>query len=165
MRQNLMIITAVTLMVFFTSPAIADIIVNIVDESSLPYNLSPNKYDNSPNKYDNSPNKYDNSSNKYDNSSNKYDNSPSKYSNTASGDKRLLLKSDGKLTFVGYYTRNGSITNFFSPKGTRLFYNPPGTDSVFEAEGGEFSGVFVMSDGSYVLGLTKNGLKSLLLAD
>ncbi|WP_118861341.1 hypothetical protein [Haemophilus haemolyticus] len=136
----------------------ADLRVNLINESSLPYDYSPNNYDNSPNNYDNSINNYDNSPNNYDNSPNNYENSPNNYDNSISGHNRLIYNS----SFVGYYVRTSNgVTNFYSPKGVRMFYNPPKTVAVFDGESGEFVGVIGNINNQLSLALTQYGNKVL----
>lgn len=108
----------------------ADLRVNLINESSLPYDYSPNNYDNSPNNYDNS----------------------------ISGHNRLIYNS----SFVGYYVRTSNgVTNFYSPKGVRMFYNPPKTVAVFDGESGEFVGVIGNINNQLSLALTQYGNKVL----
>lgn len=47
--------------------------------------------------------------------------------------------------------------NFFSPKGTRLFYSPPDTDAVFDGSDGKFSGALASIKKKDVLVLTELG--------
>lgn len=108
----------------------ADLRVNLINESSLPYDYSPNNYDNSPNNYDNS----------------------------ISGHNRLIYNS----SFVGYYVRTSNgVTNFYSPKGVRMFCNPPKTVAVFDGESGEFVGVIGNINNQLSLALTQYGNKVL----
>ena len=100
----------------------ADIKIILIDDSGLPYSLSPSKYSNSPSKYSNSPSKYSNSESKYSNSPSKYSNSPSKYSNGPSGKNRLLADNN---RYVGYYVfTDDDIINFFNSDGERIAFNP-----------------------------------------
>jgi hypothetical protein len=76
--------------------ALAHLPIALIDESSLPYNLSPSNYDNSPSNYDNSPSNHDNSESNYDNSALNCDNG-------RNGDRRLIYKDRSSLNFAGYY--------------------------------------------------------------
>ena len=153
--------------------ALADLPIALIDESSLPYNLSPSNYDNSPSNYDNSPSNYDNSISNYDNSPSNYDNSESNYDNSASnydngrnGDRRLIYKDGGSLKFAGYYVaaKNGT-TNFYSPRGKRMFYNPKKGRGIFGGKDGSFCGVLARVNGELSLALTERGAKILLLSE
>jgi len=161
MMKRLLISVALT--ASMTSPSWADIAAIVIDEDSLPYDLSPSKYDNSPSKYDNSPSKYDNSVSKYDNSPSKYENSPSKYSNTSSGNQRIISED---RTFLGYYVFGDSgIINFYSSSGERVGYLPSGghTQSVFGENG--WCGTMGQQQGKAVLGLTQSCFYQFLLSN
>ena len=149
-----------------TSSAFADLPVTLIDESSLPYSLSPSNYDNSPSNYDNSISNYDNSSSNYDNSESNYDNSASNYDNSRNGSKRLIYKDGGSLKFAGYYViaKNGT-TNFYSPRGKRMFYNPKKGRGIFGGSDGSFCGVLAKVGGQLSLALTERGAKILLLPE
>ena len=146
--------------------ALADLPVALIDESSLPYNLSPSNYDNSPSNYDNSISNYDNSPSNYDNSESNYDNSASNYDNGRNGDRRLVYKDGGSLKFAGYYVaaKNGT-TNFYSPRGKRMFYNPKKGAGIFAGKDGTFCGVLARVKGELSLALTERGAKILLLSE
>jgi hypothetical protein len=145
--------------------AFADLPVAPVDESSLPYGLSSSNYDNSPSNYDNSIGNYDNSPSNYDNSESNYSNSASNYDNGRSGNKRLILKDGGTLKFAGYYvSASNGVTNFFSPSGKRMFYNPKKGRAVFGGRDGSFCGVLARVDGEYSLALTERGMTVLFLS-
>lgn len=146
--------------------ALADLPIALIDESSLPYSLSPSNYENSPSNYDNSISNYDNSPNNYDNSENNYDNSASNYDNGRGGDRRLIYKDGSALKFAGYYVaaKNG-ITNFFSPQGKRMFYNPQKGLGIYGGKDGIFCGVLAKVDGKLSLALTERGVKILLLSE
>lgn len=145
--------------------ALADLPVVQIDESSLPYNLSPSNYDNSPSSYDNSISNYDNSPSNYDNSESNYDNSASNYDNSRSGNKRLIFKDGGTLKFAGYYVAAGNgVANFFSPSGKRMFYNPKKGRAIFGGRDGMFCGVLARVDGEFSLALTERGMRVLFLA-
>jgi len=134
------------------SSALADLPVALIDESSLPYNLSPSNYDNSPSNYDNSESNYDNSASNYDNG--------------RSGERRLIYKDGGSPKFAGYYVaaKNGT-TNFFSPRGKRVFYNPKKGRGIFGGKDGTFCGVLAQVNGELSLALTERGAKILLLSE
>jgi len=145
--------------------AFADLPVASIDESSLPYGLSPSNYDNSPSNYDNSISNYDNSPSNYDNSESNYNNSASNFDNGRSGSKRLILKDGGTPKFAGYYVfASNGVTNFFSPSGKRMFYNPKKGRAVFGGRDGSFCGVLARVDGEYSLALTERGMKVLFLS-
>lgn len=154
---------SVVLSASMTNPIWADIRAILIDENSLPYDLSPSKYDNSPSKYDNSPSKYDNSVSKYDNSPSKYGNSPSKYSNGPNGDQRIISKD---REFLGYYVfGSDGIINFYSAGGERVGYVPSGghTQSVFSENG--WCGTMGEQQGKPVLGLTQSCFYRFLLSN
>lgn len=149
---------SLTIVIFFSSIARADLEIILAEESSLPYALSGSKYSNSSSKYSNSISKYSNSGSKYSNSSSKYDNSPSKYENGKSGSQRLLLKKGSKHFYVGYYVwGDEGLRNYYSSSGDRLFYSPPETDAIFDGEKGEFSGTIATLKDVNVLAVTEKG--------
>lgn len=149
-----------------SNSAKADLRVALIDEATLPYDLSPSNYKNSSRNYANSTSNYTNSSSNYENSESNYENSASNYENGESGRRRLILKKEGNYYFAGYYVmaRHGP-TNYFSQKGKRIFYNPKDSDAIFCEQNGEFCGVLGTIDGNFCLGLTKLGWKILLLSD
>jgi len=145
--------------------ALADLPVFQIDESSLPYNLSPSNYDNSPSNYGNSISNYDNSPSNYDNSESNYSNSASNYENSRNGSRRLIFKDGGSLKFSGYYvSASNGVTNFFSPSGKRMFYNPKKGRGIFGGRDGTFCGVLARVDGEFSLALTERGMKVLFLS-
>ena len=139
----------------FSLFATAQMQVILIDENSLPYDLSPSKYDNSDSKYDNSSSKYDNSESKYDNSSSKYDNSPSKYDN--SNGKNRLITTDGNWAGYAVYSNSG-LLNIFNTSGTRLGYVPSGghTQSIFHSTRSQWCGTLGIISGKPVVGLKRN---------
>ena len=146
-----------------SSSVLADLEVILAKESDLPYALSPSKYSNSSSKYSNSISKYSNSGSKYSSSSSKYENSPAKYSNSKSGNQRLLMKKDGSYFYIGYYVwGDEGLINFFSSSGDRVFYSPPETDAIFEAEKGEFAGSIATLKDAQVLAVTEKGQLALV---
>lgn len=146
------------------SLAHADLMVTFSKESKLPYDFSPSNYDNSSSNYDNSVSNYDNSASNYDNSESNYDNSSSNYSNRDGGDNRLLMKDGSKLYRVGYYVKaDNGVTNFFSIKGKRMFYNPKKGIGIYHGKKGFFCGVLARVDNEYQLVLTEEGQKALLI--
>ena len=146
-----------------SSSVLADLEVILAKESDLPYALSPSKYSNSSSKYSNSISKYSNSGSKYSNSGSKYENSPAKYSNSKSGNQRLLMKKDGSYFYIGYYVwGDEGLINFFSSSGDRVFYSPPETDAIFEAEKGEFAGSIATLKDAQVLAVTEKGQLALV---
>jgi hypothetical protein len=143
----------------------ADLMVSFINESSLPWNLSPNNYENSPDNYDNSVNNYENSDNNYNNSESNYGNSSSNYDNGANGGNRLLVKEGSKLHRVGYYVQSDDgVTNFFSASGKRVFYNPKSGVGVFQGKKGFFCGALARIESAYKLVLTEAGQKALFMA-
>jgi hypothetical protein len=142
-----------------------DLIVTQVKESHLPYEFSPSNYENSSSNYDNSVSNYDNSSSNYENSPSNYLNSASNYDNGPAGSKRLLIKNGGTLKFVGYFviSANG-VTNFFTPSGARVFFNPKKTSAVFSGSDGLFAGVIADIRGDMSLVLTEHGMRRFMLA-
>ena len=145
--------------------AMADLPILVVEQSQLPYGFSPSNYDNSESNYDNSISNYDNSGSNYDNSESNYDNSSSNYDNSPSGTHRLIYSVAGTPRYAGYYvTSSEGVTNFFSPTGARMFYNPKSGSGVFSARDGSFCGVLAESQGRLSLVLTDHGVKVMLLS-
>ncbi|WP_209837516.1 hypothetical protein, partial [Rubellimicrobium aerolatum] len=143
--------------------AYADILAVIVDESRLPYDLSPSKYENSPSKYENSASKYENSESKYSNSPSKYENSASKYENGPNGERRVYT-NDGRV--LGYYVfSEDGILNFFSYESRRVAYLPAGghTQSIFSNTG--WCGIIVEDQNQLVLGLSQECYFNFLLGN
>jgi hypothetical protein len=160
------ILLALLLTFFAVARADADIIVTNVAESGLPYSLSPQNYDLSPSNYENSESNYENSPSNYNNSSSSYDNSPSNYENTINGKRSILVEENRKLLHIGYYVLNkDGVTNFYSTKGTRLFYSPKSSVGLYHGEKGFFCGVLAKIDGRPRLALTEKGQKVLLLSE
>ena len=127
--------------------------------------MSPSNYDNSSSNYDNSISNYDNSASNYDNSESNYSNSASNYDNGRSGKRRLIFKDGGSLKFTGYYVQaSNGVTNFFSPSGKRMFYNPNKGRAVFGGKDGSFCGVLARVDGEFSLALTERGMRVLFLS-
>ena len=141
-----------------------DLPIVSIDQNRLPYEFSASNYDNSSSNYNNSVSNYDNSSSNYNNSESNYDNSSSNYNNGRNGSHRLILKDGGALKFAGYFvTARSGVTNFFSPSGKRMFYNPKNGHAVFNGESGDFCGVLARFGNDYSLGLTDEGFKILML--
>ncbi|EAQ97416.1 hypothetical protein [Congregibacter litoralis] len=141
----------------------ADLGIHFVEESSLPYELSPRNYDNSPSNYDNSVSNYDNSVSNYDNSPNNYDNSKNNYDNGKSGSQRLLVSRGEVNYFAGYYVfSDAGVLNFFSVEGERLYFSPAGSSAVFLSESGDFAGTVADMSGETVLALTDQGQLALI---
>lgn len=156
MSINKIILLLTVLIVSFS--ASADLEIIIAKESDLPFQLSPSKFDNSPSKFDNSISKFSNSASKFSNSPSKFENSPSKFENSKSGNRRLLLNKSGKHYYVGYYVwGDDRVMNFFSSKGTRLFYSPSNTGAIFDGDSGEFCGTLANIKDKDVLVITDNG--------
>ena len=158
-------VLVVVLLASGTAARAADLPVALVNEASLPYEFSPLNYDNSPSNYDNSVSNYDNSPSNYDNSESNYDNSSSNYDNGRNGKRRLVLKDGSTLKYVGYYVRaKNGVTNFFSPSGKRVFYNPKKGRALFGGQNGQFFGVLARVNGEFSIALTEEGFKVLTLA-
>ena len=165
MRRLFKYLIALTALTASGWAAAADLPIAVVDDSSLPYEFSANNYDNSPSNYDNSISNYDNSPSNYDNSESNYDNSASNYDNGRSGKRRLIYIDDGTPKYAGYYVRaKNSVTNFFSPSGRRVFYNPKKGRGIYGGKDGSFCGVLARVDGKFSLALTESGLKLLLMS-
>ena len=144
----------------------ADITVTNIIESRLPYSHSPQNYELSPSNYENSVSNYENSPSNYNNSNSNYDNSPSNYANSVNGKRSILVEENGKSVHSGYYVLNSDgVTNFYSPKGKRLFYSPKASVGVYHGEKGFFCGVLTKFDGKLQLALTEKGQKVLLLSE
>jgi hypothetical protein len=162
------LIYAIFFLAFFTISFIAsaaDLQIIAVNEASLPYDFSPSNYDNSASNYDNSVSNYDNSPSNYDNSESNYDNSSSNYDNGKNGERRLLYKDGNSWKFAGYYVlASNGVTNFYSPKGKRMFYNPQKGRAVFGGKDGKFCGVIARVKGELALALTEHGMKILMLS-
>lgn len=145
--------------------AAADLPIAVIEESSLPYEFSPSNYDNSPSNYDNSISNYDNSPSNYENSESNYDNSASNSDNGRSGNRRLIYMDGSTPKYAGYYVRaKNGVTNFFSPSGKRIFYNPKKGRGIYGGKDGSFCGVLARVDGKFSLALTESGLKLLFLS-
>jgi hypothetical protein len=156
MNLNKIILLLLILIASFSASADLEIIV--AKESELPFQLSPSKFDNSQSKFDNSVSKFSNSPSKFSNSPSKFENSPSKFENGKTGERRLLLNQSGKHYYVGYYVwGDDGIMNFFSSKGTRLFYSPSSTGAIFDGESGDFSGSLAIIKNKDVLVITDKG--------
>lgn len=152
------------LLLMFAVPVHADLMVEFIAESSLPYEYSPNNIDNSSNNIDNSIGNIDNASGNIYNSEGNLDNSPFNLDNGASGNKRLLLRKDGQLYRVGYYVKaENGVINFFSTKGARLFYNTGKGPGIFHGKKGFFCGVLAIVEGELKMLLTEKGKQALML--
>jgi len=55
------------------------------------------------------------------------------------------------------------LTNFYSPKGKRLFYCPKGSKGLYHGTKGFFCGVIAKVDGKTRLALTESGQRVLSL--
>lgn len=130
----------------------ADMQVILIDEQSLPYNLSPSNYNNSPSNYSNSSANYENSEANYTNSPANYSNSSANYQNSLNGNRRII---NDKNEFIGYYvfTENNRM-NVFNAAGKRIGYVPGGgnTSSVFSENA--WCGTLGENNGRTVLGLS-----------
>ena len=133
----------------------ADISIFIIDENSLPYNLSPNNYNNWPGNYQNSNMNDANNNLNYNNSNMNFENSHLNFKNGINGRRRLISTDN---IFLGYYTiGDNGIINFFSTKGDRIAYNPGESDtqSVFVHEKEGWCGTLGIANNKIALGLTK----------
>jgi hypothetical protein len=156
---------AILLLMLTTGTALADLPVISIDEKQLSDELSPENPENSPSNSINSISNSDNSPSNIDNSETNYENSPANFKNAKNGNRRLLYKDGSLLRFVGYYvTAKNGTTNFFSPSGVRIFFNPKKGSAVFSAKDGSFVGVLSPIDKRLSLGLTESGMKALLSA-
>ena len=143
----------------------SDIPISIVDESSLPFALSPSNFENSPNNFGNSISNFENSDTTSANSESNFKNSPSNAKNKSGGSSRLIYVAHGMPKYVGYYVlSNTGVTNFFSPSGNRIFYNPKKGAAIFGGRDGSFCGALVRANGQLRLELTEHGIKLLLLS-
>jgi hypothetical protein len=154
---------AILLLILTTGTAFADLPVISIDEKQLSDELSPTNPENSPSNSTNSISNSENSGSNVDNSETNYENSPANYKNAKNGNRRLLYKDGSLLRFVGYYvTAKNGTTNFFSPTGVRIFFNPKKGTAVFSAKDGSFVGVLAPINKRLSLGLTESGMKVLL---
>lgn len=136
----------------------ADILIVAVNETALPYSLSPKNYDNSPRNYSNSVRNYSNSPRNYKNSPRNYANSPRNNRNGQNGIQRLLANGKEGEYYAGYYVfRDDGLINFYAPDGNRLFYSPAHTGAIYHGENGEFCGTIASLDDQIVLALTEKG--------
>ena len=161
--MRLRVICDALLLALLASTAFADIQIVLIDEKSMPYDLSSRNYINSPSNYQNSSSNYINSARNYSNSPSNYQNSPSNYENRRGGGQNLF-SPDGDI--IAYYTFGQSgIMNFFGYSSERVLYLPGGghTRSVFSEDG--WCGAMGTSNGQVMLGLTTNCLYRLLLAN
>lgn len=165
MLRSILALALFGLTILVSGAALADLPVVLIEESRLPYALSPSNYDNSPSNYDNWVSNYDNLPSNYVNSESNYDNSRSNYDNGPNGTRRLVYDDEGTPKFAGYYVvASNGVTNFFSPSGKRMFYNPKKGRGVYGGKDGTFCGVLGRVDGKFSLGLTERGLRLLLLS-
>lgn len=131
----------------------ADLLVVIVDENRLPYELSSKNYDNSPSNYDNSISNYENSDSNYSNSESNYDNSKSNYDNSKSGNRRLISQ-DNK--FVGYYVYSDTgVLNFFNAFGKRVAFMPKSAKNQSVFTGGRWCGTVASQNGQPVFAMSE----------
>lgn len=154
---------AISLTLLLTQLAYADLEVAFISESSLPYEYSPANYSNSNANYSNSIANYSNSSANYNNSTANYSNSSAK--NSSNGSNRLLVAKGSSYYDVGYYVKNSDgLTNFFSRKGERIFYNPVKGFGIFDSQNGTFNGVLALVGNEFKVVLTESGQKTLLMS-
>ena len=72
--------------------------------------------------------------------------------------------SDDSPAAVNNTNSDSGVTNFFSPSGERMFYNPQEGIGIFQSSSGAFSGVLVPIKNEYQLFLTETGQKTLFMS-
>ncbi len=136
------------------TPALADAPLFLLDQTQLPFDLSPGAPQNSPAKQSNSPNSSANSSASPANRSSTRANSPGNPAN----EKRVIFTADGEV--VGYYAPNGSGTvNLFDVNGKRVAYRPEGSKSLFSNSGKWCGTVAESNGGGYAFGMIGECIK------
>ncbi|WP_347266489.1 hypothetical protein [Paracoccus sp. (in: a-proteobacteria)] len=133
------------------APALADAPLFLIDQTSLPFDLSPGAPQNAPSRQANSPNAAANSAANPANGTANRANSPD---NPANG-QRLIFTADG--TVLGYYAPNGSGTlNLFSVSGKRVAYRPRGSKSLFSSDGRWCGTVADAEAGGFAFGVIRS---------
>lgn len=111
-------------------PAAADAPIFVIDQTQLPFDLSPGAPANAPSRTANSPNAAANSAASSANSGSSFANSPRNPAN----EKRLIFTAEGDV--LGYYAPSNSGTlNLFDVNGKRVAYRPRGSKSLFSNDG------------------------------
>ena len=134
-------------------PAQADSVLFVLDQSQLPFDLSPGAKANSPANIRNAPSQPGNSAANWANSSKSARNAPDNpFFNHAAATE--IYTTDGE--YAGYATRAGGALNLFSASGRRVAYQPAGghTKSLM-SNAGEWCGTVTGTRrGGYAFGLT-----------
>lgn len=126
----------------------ADAPVFVIDQTQLPFDLSPGAPANSPARQGNLPTAAANSTANPANSSSIHANSPR---NPANG-KRVIFDGGGEIR--GHYAPNGSGTlNLFDGAGRRVAYRPAGTKSLFSNRGEWCGTVATVQGGGLAFGI------------
>jgi len=147
------------------SQVTADLQVILSPESSIPTPLSPKKDSNSPKNFDNSLDNPRNSTSEFSNSTLNPSNRSAAKGNGIKGNNRLLLKDGSKYRYIGYWVKaDTGVVNLFSPsvKVKRLFYSPPNTGAIFDAEEGTFCGTISLNNNKAVLLITNEGYRAFI---
>lgn len=134
-------------------PAQADSVLFVLDQSQLPFDLSPGAKANSPANIRNAPSQPGNSAANWANSSKSARNAPENPANAPDG-VNAIYTTDGE--YAGYATRAGGALNLFSASGRRVAYQPAGghTKSLM-SNAGEWCGTVTgASGGGFAFGLT-----------
>ena len=134
-------------------PARAQSVMFVLDQSQLPFDLSPGARENSPANIRNAPSQAKNSAASWANSPKAPGNAPDNPANGPDG-VNAIFTPDGE--FVGYATRGGGALNLFSASGRRIAYQPAGghTKSLM-SNAGEWCGTVTGTRrGGYAFGLT-----------
>jgi hypothetical protein len=156
--KKLKIFAFFAMLIAFPAEVLADLKVQVVNESEMQQQLSSQNPVNSPDASNNSIKNPDNTPTNQKNASSNPENSPSKTENSMNGNRRLLFEKDGTYYFIGYFVVGEKrLINFFSPFGKRMFYTPPGSSALFGSEGGEFCGALSTVNNKTVLLLTEKG--------
>lgn len=128
----------------------ADAPIFIVDQTQLPFDLSPANPANSPSSFANSPQNAANSASNLRNTSRLRETSPT----GPNAEQNLIFTTDGVV--VGYYMRNGRTLNLFDGMGKRVVFRPANraTKSLFSTNG-EWCGTVAETNNGFALGLTR----------
>lgn len=143
----------VLLALSLAAPAGAQSVLFVLDQSQLPFDLSPGARANSPANVKNAPSQAKNSPASWANSSKAPGNAPDNPANGPDG-VNAIFTSDG--AYAGYATRAGGALNLFSAGGRRIAYQPAGghTRSLM-SNAGEWCGTVTGTQrGSYAFGMT-----------
>ena len=142
------------LIMCLTTAVKADINTVEMIESEIPRNICIESYELSPRNHDNSILNHNNSESNSDNRSAILDNAPMNFKNYM-GERKIY----GLDKFpCGYYVTNSNgVTNFFSRRGKRLFYNPKKGDGLYQGQTGEFCGIIFMKGSEKYIAVTELG--------